>query len=55
MFQTKCGCPDCSRQSIPNARMSWKNRKNKHGHSYGVHQKGGRTHKRTNLKALLGK
>jgi len=35
MFNTKCGCPYCKGEKIPNSRWGWKGRKNKHGNTYG--------------------
>jgi hypothetical protein len=35
MFNTKCGCPDCKGEKIPNSRGAWKSRKNRHGKPYG--------------------
>jgi hypothetical protein len=46
----KCGCPFCrDGVSGPLARTQWKGKKNKRGHSYGVHVKGGRTPRRGSL------
>ena len=39
MQQSKCGCPDCRRESIPNSRNQWKGRKNHHNRTYGSHVK----------------
>jgi hypothetical protein len=38
MFNTKCGCPDCLRQSVPHTRVGWKSRKNKSDNYYGSHK-----------------
>jgi hypothetical protein len=36
MSNTKCGCPDCRGQAIPQTKWQWKARKNRYGRPYGI-------------------
>ncbi len=40
IHQSKCGCPDCKMEGIPQLRPQWKARKNNKGKPFGMHSKG---------------
>lgn len=36
MFNTKCGCPVCKSEKVPQTKWQWKSRKNKFGRTFGI-------------------